>query len=71
MFDNRNLRKIFGPERGELTGEWRGIHNEEISDLFCSPNIVRVNKSRIMRWAGHVTCVEDRRVAYRVLIRDI
>ena len=50
-------RKIFGPKRDEVTGEWRTLHNEELNDLYCSPDIVRVIKSRRMRWAGHVACV--------------
>jgi len=54
VFDNRLLRIIFGAERDEVTGEWRKLHNEELNDLYCSPNIVRVIKSRRMRWAGHV-----------------
>ena len=48
------LRRILGPKRDEVTGEWRKLHNEELNDLYCSPNIVRVIKSRRMRWAGHV-----------------
>jgi len=48
------LRRIFGPKRDEVTGEWRKLHNEELNDLYCSPNIARVIKSRRMRWAGHV-----------------
>jgi len=54
VFENRKLRKIFGAERDEVTGEWRNLHNEELNDLYCSLNIVRVIKSRKMRWAGHV-----------------
>ena len=54
MFENRVLRRIFGPRRDEVTGEWRKLHNEGFNDLYCSPNIVRVIKSRRMRWAGHV-----------------
>ena len=54
MFENRVLRRIFGPKRDEVTGEWRKLHNEELNDLYCSPNIVRAIKSRRMRWAGHV-----------------
>ena len=54
MFENKVLRRIFGPNRDDVTGEWRKLHNEELNDLYCSPNIVRVIKSRRMRWAGHV-----------------
>jgi len=54
VFENMVLRRIFGPRRDEVTGEWRRLHNEELNDLYCSPNIVRVIKSRRMRWAGHV-----------------
>jgi len=54
VFENRVLRKIIGAERDEVTGEWRNLHNEELNDLYCSSSIVRVIKSRKMRWAGHV-----------------
>jgi len=54
VFENMVLRRIFGPRRDEVTGEWRKLHNEELNDLYFSPNIVRVIKSRRMRWAGHV-----------------
>jgi len=57
MFNNMVLRRIFGPRSEEVTGEWRRLHNEELNDLYSSPNIVRVIKSRIMRWAGHVARV--------------
>jgi len=57
VFENRVLRKIFGPRRDEVTGEWRRLHKEELNDLYSSPNIVRVTKSRRMRWAGHVACM--------------
>ena len=54
VFENRVIRRIFGPRRDEVTGEWRRLHNEELNDLYSSPNIVRVIKSRRMRWAVHV-----------------
>ena len=54
MFENRVLRRVFRPKRDEVTGEQRKLHNEEFSDLYSLPNIVRVVKSRRMRWAGHV-----------------
>ena len=62
------LRRIFGPRRDEVTGEWRRLHNEELNDLYSSPNIVRVIKSRRMRWAGHVARMGEERGAYRVLM---
>ena len=54
VFENRVLRRIFGPKRDEVTGKWRKLHNEELNNLYTSPNIMRVIKSRRMRWAGHV-----------------
>jgi hypothetical protein len=54
VFENRVLRRMFGPKGDEVTKEWRRLHNEEINDLYSSPNIIRVVKSRGMRWAGHV-----------------
>ena len=54
VFENRVLRRMFGPRRNKVTGEWRKLHNEELNDLYCSPNIVRVIKSRGMRWEDHV-----------------
>jgi hypothetical protein len=54
VFENRVLRRIFGPKRDEVTGEWRRLHNEELNALYSPPNIIRVIKSRRMRWAGHV-----------------
>jgi len=68
LFDNRVLRRIFGPKRDEVTGEWRKLYNEELSDLYCSPNIVQVIKSRRMRWAGHVVHMGEGRGVYRVLV---
>jgi len=68
MFENRVLRRIFGPKRDELTGEWRKLHNEELNNLYSSPSIVRVIKSRRMRWAGHVARMAEGRGAYRVLV---
>jgi hypothetical protein len=63
MFENMVLRRIFGPKRDEVTGEWRKLHNEELHILYSSPNVNRQIKSRTMRWAGHVACmVEDRKV---------
>jgi hypothetical protein len=68
VFENRVLRRIFGPKRDGVTGEWRKLHNEELNDLYCSPNIVRVIKSRRMRWVGHVARMGERRGVYRVLV---
>ena len=62
------LRRIFGTRRDEVTGEWRRLHNEELNDLYSSPNIVRVIKSRRMRWAGHVAHMGYERGVYRVLV---
>ena len=61
VFENMVLRRIFGPRRDEVTGKWRGLHNEELNDLYCSPNIVWVIKSRRMRWAGHVARMGEER----------
>ena len=68
VFENRVLRRIFGPKRNEVTGEWRKLHNEELNDLYCSPNIIRVIKLRRMRWTGHVARMVNRRSVYRVLV---
>jgi hypothetical protein len=67
VFENRVLRKIFGPKREE-DGSWRKLHNDELHNLYSSPNIVRVIKLRRMRWAGHVACMGEGRGVYRVLL---
>ena len=68
VFENMVLRRIFGPRRDKVMGEWRKLHNEELNDLYSSPNIVWVIKSRRMRWDGHVACMDEERVVYRVLV---
>ena len=68
VFENRVLRRVFGPMRYKVTGELRKLHNEEHSNLYCLPNIVRVVKSRRMRWAGHVACMDEGRGVHRVLV---
>ena len=68
MSQNRVLRRVFGPKRDEVTGEWKKLHNEELNDLYPLPNIVRVVKSRRMRWAGHVARMGEDRVVHRVLV---
>jgi hypothetical protein len=62
------LRRIFGPKRDEVTGGWRKLHNEELRDLYSSPSIIRIIKSRSMRWAGHVARMRKKRNAYRLLV---
>ena len=69
VLENMALRTIFGPRRNEVTGKWRRLHNVELNDLYSSPKIVRVIKSRRMRWAGHVTRLCEERGVYRVLVR--
>jgi hypothetical protein len=68
VFETRVLRRVFGPKRDEVTGEWKKLHNEELNDLCSSPNIVRVVKSRRMRWAGHVARMGEERGVHRVLV---
>jgi hypothetical protein len=68
MFENRVLRRIFGPKRDEVTGDWRKLHNKELHDFYYSPSIIRIIKSRRMRWAGHVARMGERRNAYRLLV---
>jgi hypothetical protein len=68
VFEYRVLRKIFGPRRDEVTGDWRKVHNEEIKKLYSSPNIIRMTISRRMKWAGHVARMRERMNAYRILV---
>jgi hypothetical protein len=68
VFKNRMLRRLFGPKRDEVTGVWRRLHNEELNDVCLSPNIIRVIKSRRVKWAGHVACMGEGRGAYRILV---
>jgi hypothetical protein len=67
VFEDRMLREILGPTEDEVTGEWRKLHNEELKDMYCSPNVILVVKSRRMRWAGHVARIGERIGVYRVL----
>jgi hypothetical protein len=71
VFENRVLRSIFGPKRDEVTGEWRKLHNEELHDLHSSSTLVRVIKSRRMKWAGHVARMREDKVLYRVLVGNL
>jgi len=68
MIENKIFRRIFGPRRVELTGHWSRLHNEGLNDLYSSPNIVRVIKSRRMRWTGHVARMGEERGVYRLLV---
>jgi hypothetical protein len=68
VFENRVLRRIFGPKRDEVTVEWSKLHNEELRDLYSSPNIFRIMKSRMMRLASHVARMGAKRNAYRLLV---
>jgi hypothetical protein len=68
VFENRVLRRIFGPKRDEVTGEWRKLHKEELHDLYSSPSIIRIIKARRMRWVGHVARMEEKWNAYRLLV---
>jgi hypothetical protein len=68
VFENRVLRRVFGPKRDEVTGEWRKLHNEELNDLYTLPSIVRMVKSRRMRWAEHVARMGEDRGVHSVLV---
>jgi hypothetical protein len=69
VFENRVLRRIFGPERDEVTGQCGKLHNGELHNLYSLPDIITQVKSRKMRWAGHVACMGEGRNVYRVLVR--
>jgi hypothetical protein len=68
VFENRVLRRIFGPKRDEVTEEWRKLHSEELHNLYSYPDIIRLVKSRRMRWAGHVARMGEERKMYKVLV---
>jgi hypothetical protein len=68
VFENRVLRRIFGPKRDEVTGGLRKLHNEELHSFYSSPSIIRMIKSRRMKWAGHVAQMGEKRNAYRILV---
>ena len=68
VFENRVLRNVFGPKMDEVTGEWRELHNDDLNDLCCSLSVIRVIKSRRMKWAGHVARIGERKGVYRVLV---
>jgi hypothetical protein len=68
VVENRVLRNIFGPERDEVMGRWREPHNEELCDLYTSPSIIRIIKSKRMMWAGHVAQIREKRIMYRLFI---
>jgi hypothetical protein len=68
VFENKVLRRTFGPKRDEVTGEWRRLHNKELYALYSSPNNILVIKTRRLRWAGHIERMGERRGTYRVLV---
>jgi hypothetical protein len=68
VFENRVLKRIFGPKRDEETGGWRKLHNEELHNSYSSPSIIKIIKSRRMRWSGHVARMGEKRNAYRILV---
>jgi hypothetical protein len=71
VFENKMLRRVFGPKRDEVTGGWRKLHNEELHDLYSLPSIIRIIKSRRMSWAGHVAQMGEKRNAYRLLVGKV
>jgi hypothetical protein len=70
VFENRVLRRIFGPKGDEVMGEWRKLHSEELHNLYSSPDIIRQVKSRRMRWARHVACMGEETKVYKVLVGE-
>jgi hypothetical protein len=68
VFENRVLRRIYGPKRDEVIGGWRKLHNEELHNLYSSPSIIRMIKSKRMKWVGHLARMEEKRNAYRILV---
>jgi hypothetical protein len=68
MYENRMLRRIFGPKRDKVVGGWRRLHNEELHNLYTSPNIIRVNKSKRMRWVVDVARMREIKNAYKILV---
>jgi hypothetical protein len=68
VFENRVLRRIFGPKWDEVTGEWSKLHNEELYELYFTPSVIRIIKSSTMRWAGHVARMGEKRNSYRLLV---
>jgi hypothetical protein len=69
VFENRVLRRIYGPKRDKVTGDWRKLHNKELRDLYSSPSIIRIIKSRRMRWVSHVVRMGEKRNEYRLFVR--
>jgi hypothetical protein len=68
VFENRVLKRIFGPKRDGVTGGWRKLQNEDLHNLHSSPSIIRIIRSRRMRWAGNIACMAEKRIAYRILV---
>jgi hypothetical protein len=68
VFENGVLRRIFGPKRDEIIGSWRKMHNEELHNLYSSLNVIRMMKSKRMRWAGHIACIGEKGNAYRIFV---
>jgi hypothetical protein len=69
VFENSVLRRIFGPKRNEVTGDWRKLHNEELHNLYSSPNIIRMMKSRWVRWTGYVARMGEKNNPHRILVK--